>query len=201
MAVWPSAAGVHLAFVLAGVGEGVRFLHGQRVHVGAQADRALAGELAADDADHAGAAQPRSISMPHSSSLAATTSAVRNSSKASSGCAWMSRRMPAISLCQATMGSSSFMGKIRGRKGTQQGYHHSKIELMEANTMARPWLAHYPQGVPQEISTEGYASLVDCWTGPASAMRPEPPARRWAPTSATPSSTRMPAPSPRGCSR
>lgn len=27
--------------------------------------------------------------------------------------------------------------------------------------MARPWLAHYPQGVPQEISTEGYASLVD----------------------------------------
>jgi len=27
--------------------------------------------------------------------------------------------------------------------------------------MERPWLEHYPQGVPAEISTEGYASLVD----------------------------------------
>ena len=32
------AAGVHLALVAAGVGKGVEFLHGQRVHVGAQAD-------------------------------------------------------------------------------------------------------------------------------------------------------------------
>lgn len=27
--------------------------------------------------------------------------------------------------------------------------------------MTRPWLAHYPQGVPAEISTEGYSSLAD----------------------------------------
>ena len=27
--------------------------------------------------------------------------------------------------------------------------------------MTRPWLAHYPQGVPAEISTEGYSSLTD----------------------------------------
>lgn len=27
--------------------------------------------------------------------------------------------------------------------------------------MTRPWLAHYPQGVPAEISTDGYASLTD----------------------------------------
>ena len=26
--------------------------------------------------------------------------------------------------------------------------------------MTRPWLAHYPQGVPAEISTEGYSSLT-----------------------------------------
>lgn len=27
--------------------------------------------------------------------------------------------------------------------------------------MTRPWLAHYPQGVPADISTDGYASLTD----------------------------------------
>lgn len=27
--------------------------------------------------------------------------------------------------------------------------------------MTRPWLAHYPKGVPAEISTEGYSSLTD----------------------------------------
>ncbi len=27
--------------------------------------------------------------------------------------------------------------------------------------MLRPWLAHYPQGVPTEISTEPYTSLTD----------------------------------------
>jgi len=53
------------------------------------------------------------------------------------------------------------MGEGARKKGTQQGYHHSKICLMETNTMTRPWLAHYPQGVPAEISTEGYSSLAD----------------------------------------
>ncbi|MNI26820.1 hypothetical protein D3C73_805370 [compost metagenome] len=51
------AAGVHLAFVLAGVREAVDLLHGQRVHVGAQAHRAVTGQLAANDADHARATQ------------------------------------------------------------------------------------------------------------------------------------------------
>ena len=27
--------------------------------------------------------------------------------------------------------------------------------------MTRPWLAHYPQGVPADISTDGYTSLTD----------------------------------------
>ena len=50
------AAGVHLAGVHAGVAEGVELLHGQRVHVGAQANRA-AGRAAFDNAHHAGGAQ------------------------------------------------------------------------------------------------------------------------------------------------
>ncbi|ARP75371.1 long-chain fatty acid--CoA ligase [Bordetella genomosp. 6] len=32
---------------------------------------------------------------------------------------------------------------------------------MEANTMLRPWLAHYPAGVPHEISPQDYTSLTD----------------------------------------
>ncbi|KAG0732488.1 hypothetical protein G6F23_014269 [Rhizopus arrhizus] len=51
------AARVHLAFVLAGVGKGVDLLHGQRIHVGAQAHGAVAGLVAADDADDARATQ------------------------------------------------------------------------------------------------------------------------------------------------
>jgi len=52
------AAGVHLAGVLAGVGEGVEFLHGQGVHVGAQANAPAAGAAVAamDDANHPGLA-------------------------------------------------------------------------------------------------------------------------------------------------
>jgi len=49
------AARVHLAGVLAGVGEGVGFVHGQCVHVGAQTDAAFAGAVF-DDADDAGGA-------------------------------------------------------------------------------------------------------------------------------------------------
>ena len=49
------AASVHLAGVLAGVGKGVGFLHGQCVHVGSQTDAAFAGAVF-DDADHAGGA-------------------------------------------------------------------------------------------------------------------------------------------------
>ena len=49
------AAGVHLAFVLAGVAEGVELLHGQGVHVGAQANGALRGAIF-DNAHHAGGA-------------------------------------------------------------------------------------------------------------------------------------------------
>ena len=57
------AAGVHLALVFAGVGEGVELGHGQRVHVGAQANRSSvfrgrAAVAPVHDADHAGGAQP-----------------------------------------------------------------------------------------------------------------------------------------------
>jgi len=45
------AASVHLAGVLAGVGKGVGFVHGQCVHVGAQADAARAVAVF-NDADH-----------------------------------------------------------------------------------------------------------------------------------------------------
>ena len=47
------AAGVHLARVLAGVSELVELLHGQCVHVGAQANGSLA-RAAFQDAHHAG---------------------------------------------------------------------------------------------------------------------------------------------------
>ena len=46
-------AGVHLAGMARGVIEDVRFLHRQRIHVGAQADGARTG-TAFDDADNAG---------------------------------------------------------------------------------------------------------------------------------------------------
>ena len=55
------AAGVHDAFVAAGVFQAGGFLDRQRVHVGAQA-QALAALAPAQLADHAGAAQPRSTS-------------------------------------------------------------------------------------------------------------------------------------------
>jgi hypothetical protein len=47
--------------------------------------------------------------MPHSASLAATTSAVRTSSKQSSGWAWMSRRTAAMDAAWVRMESISFM--------------------------------------------------------------------------------------------
>ncbi|MCY1521686.1 hypothetical protein D9M68_565110 [compost metagenome] len=52
------ATGVHLAVVLAGMRERVDLLHGQRVHVGAQAHGAVSRLVAADDPDDARAAQP-----------------------------------------------------------------------------------------------------------------------------------------------
>ena len=51
------AAGVHLPFVLGAVREFVLFEQRQRVHVGAQADRARAAALA-QNADDAGLGQP-----------------------------------------------------------------------------------------------------------------------------------------------
>jgi len=51
------AAGVHLAGMFAGVGEGVELLHGQGVHVGAQGQCA-AGGTGFHDADDTGSAHP-----------------------------------------------------------------------------------------------------------------------------------------------
>jgi hypothetical protein len=81
--------------VLAGVGEGVELLHRQRVHVGAQADGARAVPFLTMPTTPV-VPRPRCTGMPHSVSLAATTSAVRFSSKHSSGWAWMSRRTAAM---------------------------------------------------------------------------------------------------------
>ena len=50
------AAGVHLAVVLARMREGVELGDRQRIHVGTQADRAVAGAVL-DDAHHAGRAE------------------------------------------------------------------------------------------------------------------------------------------------
>ena len=50
------AAGMHLSRVHAGVGKGVRLLHGQGVHVGTQANSPC-GRARLDDAHHAGGAQ------------------------------------------------------------------------------------------------------------------------------------------------
>jgi len=46
-------AGVHLAGIGRGVGDARLLFQRQAIHVGTQADRALPGPLAADDADHA----------------------------------------------------------------------------------------------------------------------------------------------------
>ncbi len=51
------AAGVHLAVVDRAVVELVQLLHGQRVHIGAQADQALAGLATLEQTDDAGAGQ------------------------------------------------------------------------------------------------------------------------------------------------
>ena len=58
---------------------------------------------------------PRWIGMPHSVSLAATTSAVRTSSKHSSGCAWMSRRTAAMPAAWVRRESISFMHRSLAR--------------------------------------------------------------------------------------
>ena len=81
------AAGVHLARVSAGMVEGVELLHGQRIHVGAQADGPATGTTVAPvhDADHPVVPRPRWMGIPQSARFCATRSAVRNSSKHSSG--------------------------------------------------------------------------------------------------------------------
>ncbi|HBT32998.1 MAG TPA: hypothetical protein DEB15_09235, partial [Pusillimonas sp.] len=55
--------------------------------------------------------RPRCTGMPQACRLLATTSAVRTSSYANSGCAWISRRSAVISSFQAMSGSISFMIK------------------------------------------------------------------------------------------
>src|SRR5208282_756782 len=86
------AAGVHPAVVLRAMGEIVQLLDRQRVHIGAQTDRGR-DVTATDRADHPVPASPRYTSHPNSASFEATRSEVRCSAKASSGWAWMSRRI------------------------------------------------------------------------------------------------------------
>ena len=65
------------------------------------------------------------MGMPQSVSALAMTSAVRSSWKHSSGWAWMSRRMRAISAASARMGSSRFIG-YSGAGGCRRPSHLSE---------------------------------------------------------------------------
>ena len=97
------AAGVHFPGNRRLVGKFVGLLDRQRVHVGAQADRLAGGALAAaDDADHAGAAETGTTSsQPKALSFSATAPAVRCTSNSNSGWACRSRRHAVISLCRS----------------------------------------------------------------------------------------------------
>ena len=88
------AAGMHDACVLRGIGRAGLLQDRQRVHVGAQADRALRRAVPADHADHAGARQAGDdlVDAERRSASSCTTPLVRVSCSASSGCACRSCR-------------------------------------------------------------------------------------------------------------
>jgi hypothetical protein len=89
------AAGVHLAGMLAGVGKGVELLHGQRIHVGAQANGPV--DVPALTMPTTPVVPiPRCTGMPHCVNWAPPGRPCGRSSKHNSGCAWMSRRMDAM---------------------------------------------------------------------------------------------------------
>ena len=155
------AAGVHLAFVLAGVGEGVRFLHGQRVHVGAQADRALAGELAADDADHAGAAQAAIDLDAPFFKLGRDDVGGAELFKSQFGMRVDVAPDAGDIVVPGDDGFEQFHGENSGTKGnsTRVSSFENRINGGKhyGSSVARALSAR----CSQEISTEGYASLVD----------------------------------------
>ena len=112
------AAGMHLAGVARGDARRFEFLDRQRVHVGAQADRAPADvpcRMTAHDAGAADAAgEPR---CPSRRACAPRGRRCAFSSKPSSGWAWMSRRICWISARNCTTRSISCIGYLGSERG------------------------------------------------------------------------------------
>ncbi len=48
--------------------------------------------------------------------------------------------------------------------------------------MQRPWLAHYPKGVPAETGPLPFDSLAELLSEAFRAMGPSPPSASWAPS-------------------
>ena len=128
------AAGMHAALVRRAVIEGVRFLHRQRVHVGAQADRPAPLPTRSTPTTPV-LPMPRWTSMPNSLSFAATRSAVRFSSNPSSGCAWMSRRQRVSSGWNSAMRSKADMA---GSRTDGTGVTVSAVESANRQLGRRP---------------------------------------------------------------
>ncbi|KAI1690642.1 hypothetical protein Ddc_24813 [Ditylenchus destructor] len=91
------AAGMHHAGRVLRWAKSFGLGHGQRIHVGAQADPAVPGMSALQHADHARAADARMHLDPQDAASPRPARWCGLSSKPSSGCAWMSRRQAVIS--------------------------------------------------------------------------------------------------------
>src|SRR5574343_715021 len=104
---------------------------------------------------------PRWMGIPHSVSLAATRSAVRCSSKHSSGWAWMSRRSAAMASACTAMVSMTFMAKscvvflgrhslspVQAARSLGLDYHHAMLHEDPSRTALRQVRGACPHDCP-----------------------------------------------------
>src|SRR6478735_3170122 len=101
---------------------------------------------------------PRWIGIPHSVSLAATTSAVRASSKQSSGWACRSRRTAAMPAAWVTRESMSFMGASLGFAGSAR---QDRAPLVSAPRLRHPGAARGQCGVGEVGEHSVHAEPVE----------------------------------------
>ena len=98
---------------------------------------------------------PRWVSMPSASRWRATSSAVRRSSKASSGWAWMSRRIAVSLLCRGRTLSMRLMAApcCRGLS-----------RVSECSTGGRGWILRRPQSGWGESKGDGWRDAGSRWS-------------------------------------
>src|SRR6059058_5961561 len=112
--------------------------------------------------------RPRCTGMPHSVSLAATTSAVRTSWKHSSGWAWMSRRTATMDAASVKMESRSFM-VLGGSCREPASLAACKSRAYEGNSVTMPGMA-VSASAPRAL--EFARTLVGCNTVSANTNLP-----------------------------